>query len=740
VDLTSGLDIQPPRTPEDVATEDTVRDAGVDAPVRDLPAAFDAVVREDIAAVDVAVRVEVSPGDSPAAVDVTPDAGAADLGVLDASDAGASDSAVGFDRVAVDLGVADAPVDSGRDASSPVDTPRAMDAVVSPDVPADACGPSRPVDVPTISDAGLPAEGVEIARIVRGPGAGCGCGCASGDVCATDGTCASAPPSPRAMRPRSGTLTASRPLFQWVRRPSGFGTVEICRDPACAVVVMTLFGVDRARPSTDLPPGAYFYRVFGRDLRQGGVVDGIAPPVVYEFFVGRRRGTSDSFCGQIPDLNRDGEPDLVFADGSPPSPYYARIHVARRTGLVATLTGGARIDGRDDIAFARLLTNAGDVDGDGYPDIATLERSSGPLPYPILVYRGSRTSLGLRYVVTPPQPGPVVDIKGAGDVDGDGFADLVIVQWGSPTDPRISANVLYGGATGPSGRISRVDFPAGVSGYQTYADVLGLGDVDGDGFDDIGLRFGTAGTIRRLIVYRGGPAGLEVMPLSTVEDFDGSIAVGDLDGDGLNDVAGSFRVPFDPTMPTNSSGTHIAVLWGHRSGFSTARMSLVPRPYRVFPSAQACDYGCRFVGGQYIQEVLPTIYAGGDLDGDGNHEVLVSAKVSRGPVDDRWLYTVSVGSGRVLRVQENLVEVVTHDPANGFRYPYTSLAGVGDWNGDGIGDFASRTSVSSRVYRSTLRVYPGSPTGPSSPALLSLTAPQAAGAASSYGLYLLGVW
>jgi hypothetical protein len=201
------------------------------------------------------------------------------------------------------------------------------------------------------------------------------------------------------------------------------------------------------------------------------------------------------------DLDGDGVTDLLVGaslpeDGDEEGPGAALLLSGAPSGVLTPAEADAIVRGRGEELAGRTLDNAGDVDGDGYEDLllGALGRASS----------GGEEWGGGAYLVLGPIAGEsdvtaaVWDVfgdlwcqqighsvAGAGDVDQDGFADVLLGDRDGCHETPGQAALFFGPLRG-SVLFDDADFLAtGEVDYDRAGyTVAGVGDVDGDGFPD----------------------------------------------------------------------------------------------------------------------------------------------------------------------------------------------------------------------------------------------------------------
>ncbi len=530
-----------------------------------------------------------------------------------------------------------------------------------------------------------------------------------------DGRCVrSGPPRPL-WPPSASNVTSRRPRFRWEPAPTFEGArLEVCRDRACARVEQSLdlTGAETSLP-TDLEPGVHFWRLFGRD---GATVSSVASPV-WEFFVGRRSAANIAAWGAVPDFNGDGLGDVaVGAYRVREFTGRAHVYLGRASGLPATPDVSLDPSVRASTpAFGTSVASVGDVNGDGFADLAVSAPGLSSYLGVVYIYFGSpsgpstRADLILRDPVTMPGSRMGKVVAGLGDVNGDGYADLAA----SGETLSGSVYVFLGGPRGPAASPSMTLNALAYGGFG--ASIAGAGDVNCDGYGDMAIgepratRFGTATATGVAYLFFGGPSGFERVPGVTLlgadeatSAFGESVAgVGDLDGDGCTELAvGNER---------NGILRGLAHVFHFGPGVTAVR-----REVRLEPPARASAFGHAFDAG--------------DLDGDGYDDLVVTAHGTSlgasGTVGRAYVYPG--GTSGVPEVPSFVLA-----PPTGTSGSFgAALSVAGDLDGDGFRDVVV-TDPFVNGYAGRAFVFRGADGGPAISAAPELPPPD--GAAGQFG-------
>jgi len=370
---------------------------------------------------------------------------------------------------------------------------------------------------------------------------------------------------------------------------------------------------------------------------------------------GRRYGYDVDSAG---DLNGDGYDDIAFIGRGE----------GATSGVIGMQFGGpngpnpasatAFLDPADNDASC---AGAGDINGDGYDDvIAGVPGWTIGQTYPghFRIYPGGSLglTLGLIQVVENQTPSTTFafSVSTAGDVDGDGYADVLVgdPEAGGPTWTESGIVYLYRGSA--SGLITTPTwlFSPNIQHRNAGYSVSGGGDFNGDGYDDIligaprdvaiGSAYAGPGEMH---VFYGSPSGVTNVGMQSLQSVGGgavhdrfgkSVAcVGDLNGDGYADAA----------------------------AVSDSKVSL-------FMGGPAGLFGVVSLG--LGTGTVHSVSRAGDVDGDGLADLAVLA-----------------GSPRVVQLyrgQAAFVGILLTSPITSAADFAQSLGGGGDTDGDGYAD------------------------------------------------------
>ena len=492
-------------------------------------------------------------------------------------------------------------------------------------------------------------------------------------------------------------------------------------------------------------------------------------------------GTVSSDPVSAVDVNGDGVADLVYGSGSG---LVVSVSFGRAgTGPVVPPTADESRPGSLGL-LKTWATGAGDLNGDGFGDIATVSTSTAS-GATVSVYLGGSYPNGRSagYFSSAAGTAYGASIGSGGDINGDGFSDYLIGESLASNGGRF--HVVYGGACGPACGPQPSEPASWQSGQQAAfqgSQVTGVNDLNGDGYDDVvvsasgwdsTVQGATVSDVGRIQVYLGGPAGLAATPSFTFlgeaagDQLGTSVgAAGDVNGDGLGDFivgapnASVGGVPFlgkvylflgaatpvgvVPTPAWTQSGTDAHQLLGirvagagdvNRDGRSDV---IVGEADAVTGTVvQAKVYLGQAGGLAATPAAILTGFAhgsgfavasAGDVNGDGYADVAFGEPQWTGPLG------ASQGVMRVFLGQPGGVSTSAateiDGPASGARFG-TAIGGGGDVNGDGYGDLIVGADGAASN-QGIARVYLGGPSGLAGNFAAEL--PAIASAGDHYGL------
>ncbi len=234
----------------------------------------------------------------------------------------------------------------------------------------------------------------------------------------------------------------------------------------------------------DLIVGAFGDDNNGLTSGSARVFSGLDGSILYTFdgdSAGDQFGLSVSRAG---DVNADGFADLIvgafFDDNNGSQSGSARVFSGLDGSVLYTFDGDSAGD-----RFGFSVSGAGDVNADGFADLivgALGDDNNGPDSGSARVFSGLDGSVLYTFDGDSARDQFGTSVSGAGDVNADGFADLIVGARGDDNNAfnAGSARVL----SGVDGSVLYTldgDSAGDVFGHS----VSGAGDVDGDGFADL---------------------------------------------------------------------------------------------------------------------------------------------------------------------------------------------------------------------------------------------------------------
>lgn len=319
-----------------------------------------------------------------------------------------------------------------------------------------------------------------------------------------------------------------------------------------------------------------------------------------------------AYSARFADMDRDGDQDIVYLIGD-----QIETQINANGTFAATAISGAT-------AFGPSLVTL-DYDADELDDLAVGGRNPADTNQTgVTLFRsdgtGKQTVAGFGASPLEPVAVGVGNIKGTGDmlvsIDANNVVLYTISSRGLLADGGTSVNAALHGA---------------------------VGHVDDDAFADV-----VVGRTNGIVLYRGGAQGLSTIISTAVQTLVSAVAIGDVDGDGLADIA-YVADGFLGYLPGAGAGA-----------FFEPRMAPVSNPSEGFTLA--------------------------DVDGDGKHDLIVG-NGSPNQIEVRLGMTAGLAAPINLPIAGSADQITT-----------------GDYNGDGAPDL-----LVTSTYSQTITVFPSNP-------------------------------
>ncbi len=437
-------------------------------------------------------------------------------------------------------------------------------------------------------------------------------------------------------------------------------------------------GDDCGDDSTAVYPGADEL-IDGRDNDCDGSGDDFAVGDDYGGIVvlGSDTGGGTGEALSLGDVDGDGLVDLAVLQSS--DQYYSdtgggAVHVLINSQLLASVATSS--------ATYRVLASTepldgvwflSDIDGDGISELAVASSQGRGV-----VGIASQSELSSALDVT--DAGRVFTAESIGgelgaavaswpDMDGDGVDEVIIGEPGASTVHLFSSDGLLS-----TGSWSSADADVALTGSddEAGAALLGIGDIDGDGYGDLAVGApGVDAESGAVYLLTGSPtyaSGLlstrAWLTISGDEEGDRtgqSLTLGDTDGDGSDDLLIAAT-----GEDTRAGRVHVILATDLSSGAAS------------LSSLDTVSYGGVTING-YAGMAMAS---GADVNGDGMHDILIGGPGDSSGVSDGgevWSVISGETGARALVNAASSFYGETDDSAG-------AAVGMADINGDGLGD------------------------------------------------------
>lgn len=315
------------------------------------------------------------------------------------------------------------------------------------------------------------------------------------------------------------------------------------------------------------------------------------------------------------DVNGDGVGDLLVGD---PGRGAAYLILGRRSGWPATLNlanANWKLTQAGSTGFGGSVASAGDVDGDGLADILVGATSKSSINGPAWLYlgreQGTPNAIRLFYMSRATAGAP--RLAGLGDATGDGLSDFAMAAQNVPV-------ALVAGRTPDAWPAGDIDLMTAAtmqfSGNGNGQTVAAAGDINGDGLSDLLVGDPNATSPMLYLIHgRRNFAGSLTLATAAAASFLPGTAPNSRLGAGmasLGDVDGDGRADFAFGQPGNGSGPNRAAV-------------IMTKGAILAPNMSVDSSAASLIGGTAASQLVGFYVTAGDVTGDGIVDILVGA-------------------------------------------------------------------------------------------------------------------
>ncbi len=318
-------------------------------------------------------------------------------------------------------------------------------------------------------------------------------------------------------------------------------------------------------------------------------------------------GTAVAGCG---DVGTDGKDDVVFSAPANGSGKGAVYLWSGSKGAGAASAASDEVDGASGEALGTALACGADVNGDGKVDVL----AGAPGGNAAYLYDAATLT---KWAKLTGGTGAATAVAFVPDTDGDGVDDLLVGEDAADKAWLVLGASSLGNTTLSSG--ADAAYTAESSGDSAGTAVAGLGDVDGDGYGDLGVgapendSAGSAAGSAYVVFGKATPKSTKLSSADAIlRGIDASdragytlAGPGDADGDGFADVlVGAY---YDEAGGTGAGAAYL--LYG-ASAFASASLSAADATFLGETTGDSASQGLGFAS---------------DVDGDGTDDLIVGA-------------------------------------------------------------------------------------------------------------------